>query len=218
MVEVRAVLLKPTTDPATVITPARTISADVQEIKNRLRVRLLFHSVYQELGLTEAEIESFEDAAAARFNEINIVALQPGIVPFDVENRHFVARVVTLQEVLKTSLGERAVPAFTDFFARASLHEIMDKAAVNSFYLGESMSGAQVRKLIIAATEMSTRDPRRFRFDPKEVDWAAVTNVAETFLSDKQILALKTTIQIEAYDWEVKRLTGNSRRILSRDL
>lgn len=200
-----------------VLARQRAMSADTLRnttlIDGRLRVRLRFHPVYAALALTPAQVERFETVAAEQH-----LTFTPLIGLPEDSAKHRLSYVARTEKVVRQALGEDYVPAFHAFVSTSDLRIIVGELAADTYYTETPLTSTQGEQLVQACVDLRAADSALAYIDPDTVDWKAVLDRAEAFLSPAQLRALRAALAKRAFDLEFKRITGLPLRRPVRDL
>lgn len=175
---------------------------------DQIRIRLKYQRLYRELGLSPQQIERFEVAAAENFGAIDVFGFTLGQYPPEQEAQHLEGAARNLDDVVRATLGDEAVPVFRDFISTADLREQVSSLAVSSFNAGAPLTPAQGDALLLLSVDRSSTTGAEVRIDPRSVDWMTVEREAEKFLTPPQLEALRGMNARKAFDAEFRRITG----------
>lgn len=171
-----------------------------------IRVRLRFHALYDQLGLSAAQIAQFEATVIAQGGGSGIFT---SIVAAPDEQQLMLESMARqLDKAVRATLGDSAVATVRDFVATTELREVAEKLAVHTFYTDTPLTAAQSDQLVQIFRDCRTDSNPVVRIDPETVDWTLALQRAEAVLSPVQMTALRALTDFRLFDQEFKRATG----------
>jgi cytochrome c5 len=113
-----------------------------------------------------------------------------------------------MDQVVRDTLGEEAVPKMREFIATADLREVADKLAANTFHTDTPLNAQQAERFVQTCMDCRTQPGDGIRNLPDAVDWEKALRQAESFLTPTQLSVLRTMTDMRRFDQVFKQSTG----------
>lgn len=209
---VKSAPLLPDGRPRTARFSSKAPSPEANAAEAAIRIRIRYHAMYAQLGLSPEEITRFEAAMRNKNFATDVFTTMSGMKP-EEEERYREYQMLMVDELVRDALGESQVAAVRRYIATADLQEVADKLATHSFASGTPLTAAQADQLVQTCLALRS-DPGQevTKVDPRSVDWAAVVERAGAFLAPAQLTALRAMVDQREFDRAYSDVTGGSRR------
>ncbi len=173
---------------------------------NQLKVRQRFHELYRLLGLSDAEITAFENAAAEKnltFN--NLVSSDPKSV-----DAHARGQAAVMDAIVASTLGTDYVEPFRLFLMSSDLRGMTGDLAAHSLVSGDALRPEQAAALLQTCLEsrVPTADTTRIALD--QIDWETVSAKSQTYLTPAQQTLLRAMIDRQNFSRTLTGITGQT--------
>ena len=137
----------------------------------RLNLWLRFRDFYRELGLTDKQIEEFENAVGRNMQSPDgFFTMHEGHFGAELERGLLRAYVLGWERTATEVLGERAAEPIREALRISSIQSEVDKVALNCLDEWARLSEDQSKKLIEVCLDTASA-PKDLKLRPASVNW-----------------------------------------------